>query len=163
MNDMFIIPEGDNRKPEDIALEWLLSQELKPGDTIRLADLDKAMCLIDPETLPPGRKAMTRWSLSRLPVYQKVLEEFEEQTGEILIPSGKGLLVVCDHELVAENVYEPAYYQVLKVLYKAMRRLKIAQKDDISAEELKRRNDAIHKASNIYSFARRYRRKSLSD
>ena len=102
-NEVITLPEGDNRKPAEIALEWLMSQNLKPGDVVVLEDLDRAMCLVDPNSLQ-GRKAMTKWALNRLAIFQQVVDRFEEQTGEILLSVGRGRLVVVHHEEVAQRL-----------------------------------------------------------
>lgn len=160
--EVVVVPEGDNRKPAEIALSWLMAQNLKPGDVVILEDLDRAMCLVDPNALQ-GRKAMTKWALNRLAIFQQVLDRFEEQTGEILLSVGRGRLVVAHHEEVAQQLFEPAYAQILRIFTRTAARINQATKEGISPDEHARRNAATSKISDMRSFMMRRQRKRLSD
>lgn len=161
-NSAIQLPNEENRSPADFALDWLLNQNLQPGDIVILEDLDRAMGLVDPETLS-GRKDVTRWALTRLPIFQQTVDRFEAETGEILLSIGRGRLVVVDHDEVAQSLFEPAYAQVLKILARALGRIAQATTNDISREELMRRNQATDKITNIRSFMKRERRRRISD
>ncbi len=151
---------GDNRRPADIALGWLLGLNLKPGDVIASVDLDKAMCLPDPNGFQGY--AYQKWALMRMSVLFEVRDRFETLTGEVLEADGRGRFIVLNHEEVADALWHSAYARILRFLTKTKRRLNRASKTDVSHAELTRRNDAVSKAASIHSFMRREQRKSLS-
>jgi len=156
------ITTTSNRTPADRALDWLLAQNLEPGDVVALEDLDCAMGLPDPNALI-GKAEVTRWALTRLPLFQQTVERFEGETGEILLSVGRGRLIVVAHEDVAQALFEPAYAQVLKIFARAGARLANALRDDVSSDELTRRNRATEKMSNMSAFMMREKRRRISD
>ena len=160
-NDLFNVPEGDNRSPVDIALEWLMALNPKPGDVIELATIQKAMGLVDMTTVP--HEHLNKWDFARFAVLEQVRDRFEEETGEVLMTNYRGAWRVVPHEEVAASVYVPAYKKALRLLHEAAVRIAQATTEDISSDEHSRRNQATSKIANIRSFMTRETRKRLAD
>lgn len=163
IDDVFNLPHGENRKPHQIALEWLLEQKLQPGDIISSRDIDLALCLVDPNKLPSGRKPQQKWTLARLAEWIRLRDAYEEATGEILVPSGAGSLLVCPHNEVAETLMDDFFATLMRLFKKTSQRLSKATRRGISNEELARRNYAEEKIAQIRWFATKERRHRLSD
>lgn len=163
MNALFKLPDGDNRTPHEIALDWLISQNLKPGDVILAADVETAMGLVNPNTLARGRKHQRAWDLARLSVLYPLLQSYQTQTGAVLkTVRGMGWKV-CHPNEVGDFITSRLYGDMYDGMRKALTLLKHASKDDASNEELQKRNDAVSKISSLRSFMTRERRKRLTD
>lgn len=161
--DIFEIPDGENRKPHQIALDWLLEQDICPGDIIKGINIDRALCLVDPNKLPRGRQPQQKWALARLAEWVRLRDEFEAATGEVIIPAGDGNWLVCQRDEVAETLADEMFSTLFRLLRKTSIRIGRARKDGISPMELERRNRAIDKIAAIRSFTSREIRKSLSE
>lgn len=158
----FFIQRNDDRRPWEAAVDWLLEQNLKPGDEIHQASLSTALGMIDPETLN-SRSAWRQWELRRLPEAEQAIEKFEAKSGLTLIPTHKGSYLVLDVEEVGRTLF-PIYERRVKA---AMRwitgKLKRATVEGVSAAERQRRNSILDHVSNARSWMGRERRKSLDD
>ena len=163
MSEMFNLTPGFNRKPHEIALAWLLDQNLKPGDVIRGADLDAALCLIDPDTLAPGRKPQQQWALARLSEIVLLRDLYEAETGEVLVSVRGGGWLVCPRDEVSETLMSDFFGTLYRLYRKTQLRLSRATTEGVSFEENQRRNASLLKIAALRSFTMRERRERLTD
>lgn len=158
----YFIGINDDREPHEVALEWLIAQNLKPGDEVLQTDITRALGMVDPATLKDHR-SMRRWDFARFPEVLAMIDEFEKRTGLVLETTGRGSYRVVHPEEVAERVGDKAQQTMVLAAKRASARISRAGRDGVSAEELARRSTRTQYFNNVRVFMSRERRKSLAD
>lgn len=158
----FFIGINDDREPHEVALEWLIAQNLKPGDEVLQTDITRALCMVDAENLTDVR-SFDRWRLARVPQVAAMLDEFEKRTGLVLEATGRGSYRVLYPEEVADTIGEKARRGMVALAKGSASRIGRANKEGISAAELARRSAEAQYLNNVRTFMIRERRPSLSD
>lgn len=162
MADTFFIPTNDVRKPWQRALEWLVRQNLQPGDTIWQTDITFALGMCDPDSLP-NRAAMRKWEVARIPEVESLVEAFETETGLILMATHRGSYMVLHPEEVSTEVLAQMLRRVKRAMDVCSGKITRAATSGVSQPEMERRNRALEYVANVKAFMSRERRKSLSD
>lgn len=158
----FFMRNDVEMQPYEAALEWLLSQNLKPNAEIYQRDITDALGMVDPDSLG-SRDLIRKWELARIPQVELLLFLFEEKTGLIVAPTYKGSYLILEPDEVAETYLQITFRRVRKSLAICAGKLSRASRETASAIELQRRSRVSQYVNNIREFMNRERRKSLDD
>lgn len=159
--DFFTRNDPDQR-PHEIAVEWLVSQDLQPGDEILQDDITHALGMIDPDELQ-GRELLKRWELARFPELALLIELFEERTGLILLTTHRGSYRVLEREDVSQALLGIMMRRIRRAIEICTGKLSRASKDGVSPIELQNRSKLSEFANNVKHFVSREKRATLND
>ncbi len=153
---------NEDRRPHEVALEWLLAENLKPGDEIMNAAITDALGMCNPDDL--GSKALhARWDLARMREDIALVEKFEERTGLTLLATRRGYYRVPFPEELSGELLDILIREMNRALRRCLGKLGRAKIDGISHEERERRSRLSEYANNVREFMNRKRRKSITD
>jgi hypothetical protein len=154
--NFFVLAEGENREPWQIALDGLLDLGIEPGDVINQDEITRLLPMIPIDSLgtPDEYKAYT---LARFPQIEALVEGFENETGLTMITNYRGGYLVLPRDDVADVVFGVMSRKISKALAWAAGKLARASSEEVSQPEMKRRTDAENYIREFRTFFRRNR------